>query len=93
MIFTDRRSGWTGPTAVQVSAAKDRCMASGSVCLEVTSLESPSGGCRAQRVQTEEVNAVLSALDARSLTDLAWSVEDGVQRRHDHSLFQTAITS
>ena len=41
-----------------------------------------------QRVQTEEVKAVLPALDVRSLTVLAL-VEDGVQRFH----FQTVIAS
>ena len=59
---------------------------------EVTSLESPCGGYRAQRVQTEEVKAVLSALEARSLTVSTFNEEDGVQRRHDHLLFHTAIT-
>ena len=46
-----------------------------------------------QRVQTEKVKAVLSALVACSLTVLAFSVEDGVQRQHDRFLIQTAITS
>ena len=74
-------------------AAKNRCMGSGSIAPEVTSLTSPCGGYRVQRVQTEKVKAVLSALDACSLTVLAFSVEDGVQRQHDRFLIQTAITS
>ena len=67
-MFTDRRSGPARPTVVRVSAAKERYLGSGSVAPEVASLEFPSGGYRVQRVQTEEMKAVLPALDARSFT-------------------------
>ena len=67
-------------------------MSSGSSAPEVTSLESPCGGYRVQRVQTEEVKAVLSALDARSRTVSTFNGEDGVQRRHHRFPFETAIT-
>jgi len=76
----DRRS-------VKVSAAKERCMGSGFIAPEVTSLGSPCGRYRV-RARVGEVKAVVSALSV-----LASGVGDGVQRQHDRFLFRTAVTS
>ena len=64
-------------------------MGPGCVAPEVARLEFPSGGYWVQRVPTDKVKVVLPVLDARSLTALALSVEDGIQRFH----FQTTIAS